>query len=234
VTFAEGSTAFASTWTATMTDFSESLHRDDAELLAMLREVELADFQLETPPPSLWLSIEAASRAPLASPVAESVVGGSVVVKADAVAARRDNRSRARLVGVAAAVAALVGAGTLLATQRAGDNLVLASAPLSSIGLPGAPEGLVGKAEVVSRDGHRFVRLKEKGVSPKSGEFLELWLIDADVKGMVSLGVVNGSGEYQLPDGLQVSDYPIVDLSTEPYDGKPTHSGASLLRGKLA
>jgi hypothetical protein len=45
---------------------------------------------------------------------------------------------------------------------------------------------------------------------------------------------VNGSGEYRLPDGLQVSDYPIVDLSTEPYDGKPTHSGASLLRGKLA
>jgi anti-sigma-K factor RskA len=229
VTFAEGSTAFASTWTAIMTDFPESLNRDDAELLAMLRDVEPADFQLETPPPSLWLSIEAASRAPHVSPVAEPVVA-----TADAVGVRRANRSRARLVGVAAAVAALVGAGTLVATQRAGDNLVLASAPLSSIGLPGAPDGLVGKAEVVLRGGHRFVRLKEKGVSPKSGEFLELWLIDADVKGMVSLGVVNGSGEYQLPDGLQVSDYPIVDLSTEPYDGKPTHSGASLLRGKLA
>jgi Anti-sigma-K factor rskA len=210
-----------------MTDFSESLHRDDAELLAMLREVEPADFQLETPPPSLWLSIEAASRTP--QPVSESA--GAT---ADVVGVRRAARSRGRLLGVAAAVAALVGVGTLVATRRAGDNLVLASAPLSSIGLPGAPEGLVGKAEVVSRDGHRFVRLKEKGVSPKSGEFLELWLIDADVKGMVSLGVVNGSGEYQLPDGLQVSDYPIVDLSTEPYDGKPTHSGASLLRGKLA
>jgi hypothetical protein len=209
-----------------MTDFTDSLSPDDAELLAMLRVVEPGDFELETPPPSLWLSIEAASKAPQA-------VDAAPVVK-DAEAARRASRSRGRLLGIAAAVAVVVGAGTLVATKGSRDNLVLASAPLSSVGLDGAPDGLVGNAEVVARNGHRYIRLKEKGVSPKSGEFLELWLIDANVKGMVSLGAVNGSGEYRLPDGLQVSDYPIVDLSTEPYDGKPTHSGASLLRGKLA
>jgi Anti-sigma-K factor rskA len=210
-----------------MTDFTASLSPDDAELLALLREVEPADFELDTPPPSLWLAIDASAKAP--------VVGeASAAPVIDVIAARRAARPRGRLLGVAAAAVALVGVGTLVVSKRSASNMVLSSAPLSSVGLPGAPEGLVGTAEVIQRGSHRYVRLKEKGVSPKSGEFLELWLIDAKVEGMVSLGAVNGSGEYRLPDSLQVSDYPIVDLSTEPYDGKPTHSGASLLRGKLA
>jgi len=30
-----------------------------------------------------------------------------------------------------------------------------------------------------------------------------------------------------------VADYPLVDISIEPYDGNPTHSGDSIVRGQL-
>jgi hypothetical protein len=199
------------------------LNADDRELLALLRTVEPSDFVLEAPPASVWDGINA------------EVVKPTVVRPADVAVATTPERRRVprRALSIAASLVVLLGVGGFLVSNRSTSNVV-AMAPLSSVGLPGAPAGLVGEADVVERNGHRYVRLKAKGVAPKSGEFLELWLIDSNVKGMVSLGAVNSTGEYELPSGLSVSDYPIVDLSTEPYDGKPTHSGASLLRGKLA
>jgi Anti-sigma-K factor rskA len=202
------------------------LNADDHELLALLRTVEPADFVLEAPPASVWEGISAE----VAKPV---VVSRPTDVAVASTPLRR--RLPRRALSIAASLVVLLGVGGFVVKQKGTDrNLVVAIAPLSSVGLEGAPAGLVGEADVVERNGHRYVRLKAKGVAPKSGEFLELWLIDSNVKGMVSLGAVNSTGEYELPSGLSVSDYPIVDLSTEPYDGKPTHSGASLLRGKLA
>jgi Anti-sigma-K factor rskA len=201
------------------------LNDDDRELLAFLRTVEPADFVLEAPPASVWTGIASELSKPVVAAGPSEVAAASVV--------RRSMPVRA--LSIAASIAALLGVAGFIVSRTSTDrNLVVAMAPLSSVGLPGAPSGLVGEADVVERNGRRYVRLKAKGVAPKSGEFLELWLIDSNVKGMVSLGAVNSTGEYELPSGLSVSEYPIVDLSTEPYDGKPTHSGASLLRGKLA
>ena len=70
-------------------------------------------------------------------------------------------------------------------------------------------------------------------LQPATGQYLEVWLIQRDFSGMVSLGTVRPDGTYQFPRGLRLADYPIVDVSTEPYDGDPTHSGSSLLRGDL-
>jgi hypothetical protein len=201
------------------------MNADDRELLARLRTVKPADFVLEEPPASVWEGIDAA--------MTKAAVTAQPLEKAVASLARR--RPPLRVLSIAASIVVLLGVGGFIVSRGSIDrSRVVQIASLSSVGLPGAPSGLTGEADVVERNGHRYVRLKATGVSPKSGEFLELWLIDANVKGMVSLGAVNSTGEYELPSGLSVSDYPIVDLSTEPYDGKPTHSGASLLRGKLA
>ena len=110
----------------------------------------------------------------------------------------------------------------------------LAQARLSSVGLESAPVGLVGDAEVIVRDGKQYLHVNASLVSARSGEYLELWLIDTNVKGMVSLGIVDHRGDYELPPGLRYADYPVVDISSEPYDGQPAHSGQSLLRGRLA
>ena len=61
-----------------------------------------------------------------------------------------------------------------------------------------------------------------------------MWLIDSQVKGMISLGPYHGNGNYLIPSGVDPADYPIVDVSIEPSDGVPTHSGVSIVRGIAA
>ena len=50
----------------------------------------------------------------------------------------------------------------------------------------------------------------------------------------MSLGPFRGNGLYLVPAGVDPARFPIVDVSEEPPDGQPTHSGISLLRGDLA
>jgi anti-sigma-K factor RskA len=66
--------------------------------------------------------------------------------------------------------------------------------------------------------------------------FHEVWLINLDGTRMVALGVLaeGDTGEFDVPRGLLDEGYRIVDISVEPDDGDPTHSGVSLARGELA
>ena len=66
--------------------------------------------------------------------------------------------------------------------------------------------------------------------------FHEVWLINVDGKRLVALGFLADwdKGEFQVPAGLIEKGYRIVDISVEPDDGDPTHSGVSLARGELA
>jgi hypothetical protein len=62
----------------------------------------------------------------------------------------------------------------------------------------------------------------------------EVWLIRSDASGLVSLGLLDGpSGRFTVPSGIDLADYPIVDVSAEPVDGEPAHSGDSIVRGEL-
>ena len=64
--------------------------------------------------------------------------------------------------------------------------------------------------------------------------YQEVWLIDENVEGMVSLGVLEGSSaKFVIPAGVDVAAFPIVDVSLEPLDGDPTHSGDSIARGQI-
>ena len=49
-----------------------------------------------------------------------------------------------------------------------------------------------------------------------------------------ALGVLEGdTGEYLLPAGLELSEYPVVDISREHMDGDPGHGGDSVVRGEV-
>jgi anti-sigma-K factor RskA len=134
---------------------------------------------------------------------------------------------------VAAVVAVAVVGVAALVGDRGDRGRTVASVTLSSEGLTGAPAAARGQAIIRERDGQRVLRLDLEGVSARSGEYLELWLIDTNVKGMVSLGLAENGHDYVLPAGLALGEYPVVDVSTEPYDGDPAHSGSSLVRGLL-
>ena len=66
--------------------------------------------------------------------------------------------------------------------------------------------------------------------------YLEVWLLNADGKRMVSVGVLQQgeSGTFPVTQALIDQGYVIVDISKEQFDDKPAHSGDSLLRGRLS
>ncbi|WP_028275186.1 anti-sigma factor [Arthrobacter sp. I3] len=64
--------------------------------------------------------------------------------------------------------------------------------------------------------------------------FRGVWVGSADLSKMVSLGVLaNDSGVFTIPAGIDLAQYPIVDISDQPYNGNPAHSADSIARGTL-
>ncbi len=151
----------------------------------------------------------------------------------------RDRRSRprssaARWLAVAAASAGVVvgGAG---ATWWAGRGEP-APAVIEAAALDALPawSGAAGEAKVeVAADGSRRLVITLTGAQPGDG-YREVWLIDTDVTKLVSLGVLDGTtGTFPLPAGLDLAEFPVVDVSEEHFDGDPAHSGDSIVRGIL-
>ena len=205
------------------------------------------------PPAHVWAAIAAATGVPPAAPVSSSTrpegppPSAGATAGSPAPATARDDepaaggvvrpfrprRSRLLLAAAAALVAgAAIGAGAVaLGDREEDDDLVaLAAADLAPLGDNDAS----GEAQVVERpDGSRVLRLELDADSPQEG-YLEVWLIDTAVEGMVSVGVVRaGEEELELPSALDFGEFPIVDVSVEPLDGDPTHSGLSIARGQL-
>lgn len=148
-------------------------------------------------------------------------------------AGRGAGRWTRRWLAVAAGVVlvAVVAAGRV--AMRPDAPAVVATAPLAPLsGEISEP----ARAQVRSDDGALALRVEvpatDLGVS---AGYLELWLLDEQADGMVSLGpVAAGTSRVTLPDGLDISRYPVVDVSREPLDGDPTHSGDSIWRGTLS
>jgi hypothetical protein len=205
----------------------------------------------DTPPDDLWARIEAevfgddvftiieptatgptatgpTATEPTLAPVT-GVGGGSADDTTVVPFARPGQRRRRWLLPVAAvAAAALIAVGIISvnATQTDEPELI-ASVTLDVLGDAGS-----GRAELVNADGVTQIRLETADLDAGDG-FLEVWVIDPSVTKLVSLGPLRPDGIYDLPDGLDPADFPIVDISVEPVDGDPTHSGNSVLRGQL-
>jgi len=134
----------------------------------------------------------------------------------------------------AAATAGVVGGigGTLWLsgiTSAPGETTV-ASAPLADL----ATEASAGQAHVEVRDDGTRVLVVDTDYSQVADASIEVWMIDTEVEGMISLGYLSSDhGEFVIPSGFDYSAYPIVDISIEPNDGNPAHSGESITRGIL-
>jgi hypothetical protein len=115
-------------------------------------------------------------------------------------------------------------------TPTAPQAVVIAQAPLQPLKSYTAS----GKALVEELpDGTRqlVVQLSEGQISG----YREVWVISPDLSKLVSLGVLDGEpGVFAIPAGLDLAQYPIVDVSNEPFDGNPAHSSDSIARGELA
>jgi anti-sigma-K factor RskA len=127
----------------------------------------------------------------------------------------------------AAAAVVVVAVGGWLLTSAGEDSSVLAAGDLERLGAAGE-----GSVQLVERDGSFRLELDTTGIDPEGG-FVEVWVIDTEVERLVSLGPLREDGVYKLPEGLDPEAFPVVDVSVEPFDGDPTHSGDSRLRGQL-
>jgi hypothetical protein len=136
---------------------------------------------------------------------------------------------------VAAGLALVVGIGIGIGYERQvvqPETRVIARAQLQP--LPQWP-GASGTAEVTA-DGRGNRRLIVRMTTPKpvDGE-TQVWLIDAKTGQPSSMGTVkNGVGNLDIPPGMSLFERPLVDVSDEPPDQNPAHSGVSIVRGQLA
>jgi len=217
-----------------MSERDEHLADDE---LAQVRQllIDTEDVRWEPPPAGVWERIEAEIRAgeddaelrtvaEIASSGAPTEAGSPHPVD---LAARRGARERSRLLAIAAAAVLVVAGAAVVLTRGNDGGDVIAAGELAPLGPVGS-----GSAEVVERDGTRRLRIETDGIAADDG-YLEVWLLDEGVTRFVSLGPLRPDGEYDLPVDVDLAEFPVVDISAEPLDGDPAHSGASLLRGQL-
>ena len=185
-----------------------------------------AQESLVTPPASVWEAVSAQIDADESAPTPVT-----------ALAPRRQRRIPLWLASSAAAVALAVGVG--LGVVLAGDDeesapvaQVLGSTRLTSLDDDAQDRGA---AEVRRHDDRVVLRVDAADLGGPDG-LHEVWLINVDGTRMVSLGLLSqgATGEFDFPERLLDEGYRIVDISYEPDDGDPLHSGSSLARGELA
>lgn len=190
----------------------------------------------EQPPARVWEGITAelglgAPAAPL--PVADGRESDEL-----AVARQRRARRPVRTTGLLVAAAAggvLAGGLGVWALTDVGDDAppdVVAQTRLAPLPAWDA-EGTA--AVEVTADGTRELVVDLAGAASGDHDgFHEVWLLDPEVSQLVSLGVLEGErGTFAIPSGLDLAEMPVVDVSLEPYDGDPAHSGDSVVRGTL-
>ena len=160
----------------------------------------------------------------------------------------RDADRRPRLVGAAAGIAA-AGLVVGLLTGRALWNGPAAAPPaatattttattLSQVALNTLdttdPKQLGEAAVVRTASGYELSIDTTSPVDAGDG-YLEVWLINRDLKRMVSIGVLRGSGAASFPISQNLIDqgYVVVDISRQQFIESNAHSGDSVMRGQL-
>lgn len=170
---------------------------------------------LPPPPPAVWERIS--SELGLAPAPAAAPLG-------------RLRRRRTLAVGAAltAAAAAVV---AVLAVVVTGPASGPAGSTLEALGeVPAA-----GTVVVTDGEDRRTLLVDTTGLPEPDDGAYEVWLLDVEDERLVTLGVLDPSGRawIALPEGVELDDYPLVDISLEPDDGDPGHSGDSVLRGDV-
>jgi anti-sigma-K factor RskA len=144
---------------------------------------------------------------------------------------RRTIRLRPLVAGLAAALLLAAGIGIGLVTdRRAGDAAGGRSLALAPVG---ARRGAHGEATL--RRATATIDVSDLPPTAR-GQFYELWLLNS-ADDLISLGSfrvpASGSTRVTVPLPPGAGRYRFVDLSVEPDDGNPAHSGDSVLRGRV-
>lgn len=194
--------------------------RQDWESLRSTVQVarDLDDDELLTPPDHVWAAI------------AEEISADAGTADSGSIVPMRSRRRIAPWIALAAAVGVVLGGVVGASLMRSAPPDVVASVALE----PLADYSTTGTATVEIVDGTEMLAVDVSGL-PSTDGYFEVWLLAPDASSMIALGTL-GAGEstvLPLPAGVSLADYPVVDISAEPYDGDPAHSTDSVVRGTL-
>ena len=101
---------------------------------------------------------------------------------------------------------------------------------------PVAADDFSGSAEMVQTQEGSLELTVEVSAAPNPDEgYFEVWLRDEAGTRLLSLGAVTStdSTTFTVPAGVDLSQYPVVDVSHEHFDGDPSHSGTTLAAGPM-
>ncbi len=136
------------------------------------------------------------------------------------------------LAGAAAVVGVLLGgivtAGLLDSPQ---PQELVASAALAPID----DSGFTGTAAVEQRPDGAVLTISVPDLPAVPDGYYEVWMASSDATTMVAIGTLNPGqeGTFALPVGMEVGQFPLVDVSVEHFDGNAGHSAVSVVRGEL-
>jgi hypothetical protein len=103
--------------------------------------------------------------------------------------------------------------------------------PVASASLKPFDEPASSGTAVISQasTAQRTVTVTVTGLPQRAGAFYEVWLMDPSNAHLVALGVLDssGHGQFAVPAGLDLASYSAVDVSLQPMNGSPLHSGDS-------
>ena len=141
-------------------------------------------------------------------------------------------RRRVLSLALAAALALLAGIGGTLAWQQFTSNdTVISSAPLQAL-----PDWSGATGEVTLEEdaaGEKYLVITMVTPRPVDG-IQQVWLADSTATRMTPIGPLSQAGQrFLLPEDLDVSRFPLVDISVQQPGGDPAHSGNSIARGTL-
>ena len=147
---------------------------------------------------------------------------------------RRRRRSSGWLLAAAAGVGLLAGSAATAVLLTSSTNQ--GPAVVASVALDPVDASPYRGTAVVERDGDAAVlRVSIPELPPVDDGYYEVWMATPDASTMVALGTLNPGQEavIDLPAGMSVTDFPLVDVSVEHFDGDPGHSATSVVRGQL-
>jgi hypothetical protein len=142
-------------------------------------------------------------------------------------------RRRVLSLALAAGLALLAGIGGTLAWQQftSTSDTVISSAQLQAL-----PDWSGASGEATLEEdaaGNKVLVITMVTPRPVDG-IQQVWLADSTATAMTPIGPLSQPGQrFPLPKDLDVSRFPLVDISVQQPGGNPAHSGNSIVRGTL-
>ncbi|MFC8015494.1 anti-sigma factor [Streptomyces cinereoruber] len=224
------------------TDPAASLHLHECDhcrreydslrrIVTAMRTPAPAEHEPVLPSEEVWNSIAAELRVP-GPPAPLPAHGGTTasVLRPGSGRLRRTSRFAVAL----AACAALLGAasGSALTWWLTRPDAPVEQTVADGRRLDSLRADSAGYAHLKGDTGRRSLEITVKGL-PETVGYFEVWLMDRTHTKLVSMGVLGPDGHAVLPvpATIDLDEYSVVDVSLQAYNGRPDHSGDSIVRG---